>query len=43
MTSNVRNVDLSERVYTCECGYQEDRDINAAKNILVEAKRLASL
>ena len=40
---NVRNVDLSERVYTCECGYQEDRDINAAKNILVEAKRLASL
>lgn len=40
---NIRDIDLSERIYTCECGYQEDRDINAAKNILAEAKRLASL
>lgn len=24
---------LSERIYNCECGYSEDRDINAAKNI----------
>jgi putative transposase len=38
----IRDIDLSERIYTCECGYQEDRDINAAKNILAEAKRLAS-
>jgi len=38
----IRDIDLSERIYTCECGYIEDRDINAAKNILAEAKRLAS-
>ena len=37
-----RDIDLSDRIYTCECGYQEDRDINAAKNILLEAKKLAS-
>ena len=37
-----RDIDLSERIYTCECGHVEDRDINAAKNILAEAKRLAS-
>ena len=40
---SIRDIDLSERIYTCECGYIEDRDINAAKNILAEAKRLASL
>ncbi len=40
---NIRDIDLSERIYNCECGYQEDRDINAAKNILAEAKRLASI
>ncbi len=38
---NIRDVDLSERIYTCECGYIEDRDINAAKNILAEAKNIA--
>lgn len=38
----IREIDLSERIYTCQCGYIEDRDINAAKNILAEAKRLAS-
>lgn len=38
---NIRDIDLSERIYTCECGYVEDRDINAAKNILLEAKKLA--
>lgn len=39
----IRDIDLSERLYTCECGYREDRDINAAKNILAEAKRLANI
>jgi transposase len=24
---------LSDRVYKCECGYTEDRDINAAMNL----------
>jgi putative transposase len=38
----IRDIDLSERIYTCSCGYIEDRDINAAKNILAEAKRLVS-
>ena len=38
-----RDIDLSERIYTCECGYREDRDVNAAKNILAEAKRLANI
>ena len=38
---SIRDIDLSERIYTCECGYQEDRDINAAKNILAEAKNIA--
>jgi putative transposase len=37
----IRDIDLSERIYTCECGYIEDRDINAAKNILAEAKNIA--
>ena len=25
---------LDERTYVCECGYQEDRDIHSAKNML---------
>ena len=25
---------LSQRTYTCECGYAEDRDVHAAKNML---------
>ncbi|WP_200090322.1 zinc ribbon domain-containing protein [Salicibibacter cibi] len=25
---------LSERTHRCSCGYEEHRDINAAKNIL---------
>ena len=26
---------LDKRTYVCECGYQEDRDIHSAKNMLV--------
>jgi len=38
------SLSLSERVYSCvECGFEEDRDINASINILVEAKRLSKL
>ena len=33
---NKRKLNLDERVYNCECGYKEDRDIHAARNILVE-------
>ena len=25
---------LEERTYECECGYQEDRDVHAARNML---------
>ena len=35
---------LGTRIYECEhCNYIECRDINAAKNILAEAKRIANL
>ena len=35
---------LEIRIYECsECSYTEDRDINAAKNILAEAKRIANI
>lgn len=33
--------DLSERIHVCPCGHTEDRDVNAAKNIL--RRGLASL
>ena len=26
---------LSERTYTCECGYTNDRDVHAAKNMIL--------
>ncbi|WP_374709325.1 zinc ribbon domain-containing protein [Desmospora profundinema] len=29
--------DLSVRVHSCRCGYREDRDLNAAQNILHRA------
>ncbi len=29
-----RDLKLSDRIYVCECWYIEDRDVNAAKNIL---------
>ena len=28
------NISLDQRTYICECGYQEDRDIHSAKNML---------
>ena len=28
------DVSLDERTYVCECGYQEDRDVHSAKNML---------
>jgi len=31
---SIHDMPLSKRIYECECGYKEDRDINAAKNIL---------
>ena len=28
------SIGLDERTYVCNCGYQEDRDIHSAKNML---------
>ena len=28
------DVSLDERMYVCECGYSEDRDVHSAKNML---------
>lgn len=30
---NIKDMPLEERMYECKCGYIEDRDVNAAKNI----------
>jgi len=37
-TCNTRNKELTlkDRVFKCSCGYQEDRDVHAAKNILIQ-------
>lgn len=29
-----KDLKLSDRIYRCECGYIEDRDVNAAKNLM---------
>ena len=34
-----KNITLSDRVYECPCGYQEDRDIHAARNIILLSKK----
>ena len=28
------SIELDERTYVCNCGYQEDRDVHSAKNML---------
>ncbi|MBT9140945.1 MAG: hypothetical protein DDT30_01531 [Dehalococcoidia bacterium] len=35
----VKDMPLSERIYVCDCGHVECRDLNAAKNLLCEATR----
>ena len=34
-----KDIKLSDRVYECECGYKEDRDIHAARNMILLSKR----
>ena len=34
-----RDIKLSDRVYECPCGYKEDRDIHAARNMILLSKR----
>ena len=34
-----KNITLADRVYECECGYHEDRDIHAARNMILLAKK----
>ena len=34
-----KDIKLSDRVYKCECGYKEDRDIHAARNMILLSKR----
>ncbi|HDR7380691.1 TPA: transposase, partial [Bacillus toyonensis] len=40
---NAKNMTLSDRVYSCICGINFDRDYNAAINIKNEAMRLLAL
>lgn len=40
---HVKNVALSERLYSCECGFVRDRDWNAAINIKNEGKLMLAL
>ena len=34
-----KDITLADRVYECECGYHEDRDIHAARNMILLAKK----
>ena len=34
-----KNITLADRVYECECGYREDRDIHAAGNMILLVKK----
>ncbi|MBR0233584.1 MAG: transposase, partial [Synergistaceae bacterium] len=33
-----KNITLSDRIFECSCGYKEDRDIHAAKNMILLSK-----
>ena len=33
-----KNITLADRVYNCECGYSEDRDVHAARNMILLSK-----
>ncbi|MBR0257377.1 MAG: transposase [Synergistaceae bacterium] len=33
-----RDITLADRVYECQCGYREDRDIHAARNMILLSK-----
>jgi len=39
---NIKNIPLSNRVYSCQCGYVLDRDVNAAKNIFCLGQAILS-
>ncbi|MBQ7154521.1 MAG: transposase [Synergistaceae bacterium] len=34
-----KDITLSDRVYECTCGYQEDRDMHAARNMILLSKK----
>ncbi|MBR1658080.1 MAG: transposase [Synergistaceae bacterium] len=34
-----KDITLADRVYECECGYSEDRDIHAARNMILLSKK----
>ena len=34
-----KDITLADRVYECTCGYKEDRDIHAARNMILLSKR----
>ena len=33
-----KDLELKDRIFVCTCGYEENRDINASKNILYQAQ-----
>ena len=33
-----KNITLADRVYSCSCGYSEDRDVHAARNMILLGK-----
>jgi len=35
-----KDLKLSDRIYTCECGFEIDRDLNASINIKNEGSKL---
>ena len=34
-----KDITLADRVYECSCGYREDRDVHAARNMILLAKK----